>query len=249
MFCLFWELLQTPWVVAHSYIAAFCWVYFPWVPLFQSHMVPSGNSTEFGSELKQDCCPTSPFADSGLGCKKQLEKLGTLSSSPGSFPWFASCRSGQDKGEAAGAAWEHLLCAPDFNRSAKLPEPGFSLCCLEGLENADVSRAGRKWAGFVILQPEVYFAWSCSGSSQWLSAGWVTQKWLLNRNKFSSGEVSLCVWASFFSHLHPPFWGVTLLSSLELFWTPLNVSKIRSSSCIFKCSSACLVTAKYQAYS
>lgn len=117
---------------------------------FSSPMwLPSGNSLGLSSELGGP-------ADAGLlsppFCLLIVLWAGNSGQLSHGFPWFAFCRGRHDKGKAARAAWEHLICAPDFNTSVKhwLPSPGFSLCCWKGLENADLGRAGRKWAGFVI---------------------------------------------------------------------------------------------------
>lgn len=183
---------------AHSHIAVSCWVYFPWVPF----PAPCGCPQSQGALLEQFCCPTFVSAASGA-----------LGSSAGLIPCLAYR---QDKGAAAGAVWEHLVCAPDVNSSVKqsLPSPGFSLCCLEGLEKADLGRPGEKWAGFGIQTRGVFCLelYRHPSGTQCLMG----HSEMAFKQKFSFGEVSL--WALFFSHLHPPFWGVTLLvNSLESF--------------------------------
>lgn len=123
--------------------------------LFQSHVAalwkhPRAQVRARGSCRCRTALLTFLFANGGLG----WELWAALH---GSFPWFAYCRSRHDKGKAAGAVWEHLICAPDFNTSMKhwLPSPGFSLCCLEGLENAD-------WAGLEGCELGLWFSnWRC----------------------------------------------------------------------------------------
>lgn len=114
-------------VVIHSHIAAFCWVGFPWVPFPAPCGCPVETAQSSGQTqgvlLKQNCCPTFLFADSDL----DWELWAALH---GSSPWASSQGGGQDKGEAAGAVWEHLICTLDFNRSVKqwLPSSLASFC-------------------------------------------------------------------------------------------------------------------------
>lgn len=120
VFCLFWELLQTPWkwlililLLSAEFISSGCLFQPPVVPLWP----PSGNRAELRAELGSELGGP---AEAGLmappfcllivvwAVKGSWELWAALH---GSFPWFASCRSRQDRGSCWSSLGAPYLCS------------------------------------------------------------------------------------------------------------------------------------------